>query len=124
MKFEKILILFFILILFGCEQTKSNSSFKTNSNFEKRYKNLGFALIYDEKLEKVPGVAETLDWARALVALHQDHLNLEMIEATLGIVFKDKGDVEHVKESLPSFLDRVDLQMKELTPAIKNSDAT
>ena len=74
-------------------------------------------MIRDEKLEKVPGVAETLDWARALVALHQDHLDLEMIEATLGIVFKDKVDVEHIKESLPSFLDRVDVQMKELTPA-------
>ena len=93
-------------------------------------KNLGqqicifMEMIRDEKLEKVPGVAETLDWARAGVALHQDHLDPEIIEATLGIVFKDKGDVEHVKESLPSFLDRVDLQMKELTPAIKNSDAT
>ena len=71
-------------------------------------------MIREEKLEKVPGVAETLDWARALVALHQDHLDQEMIEATLGIVFKDKSDVEFVKQSLSEFMERVGMQMKEL----------
>ena len=71
-------------------------------------------MIRKEKLEKVPGVAETLDWARSLVALHQDHLDPEMIEATLGIVFKDKGDVEFVKQSLSKFMERVGMQMKEL----------
>ena len=74
-------------------------------------------MIREEKLEKVPGVAETLDWAHALAALHQDHLDPEMIEATLGIVFKDKDDVEFVKQSLPGFMDRVGLQMKELPSA-------
>jgi len=79
-------------------------------------------MIREEKLEKVPGVAETLDWARALVALHQDHLDQEMIEATLGIVFKDKGDVEFVKQSLSGFMERVGLQMKEL-PSRKQASA-
>ena len=79
-------------------------------------------MIREEKLEKVPGVAETLDWARALVALHQDHLDQEMIEATLGIVFKDKGDVEFVKQSLLGFMERVGLQMKEL-PSRKQASA-
>ena len=79
-------------------------------------------MIREEKLEKVPGVAETLDWARALVALHQDHLDQVMIEATLGIVFKDKGDVEFVKQSLSGFMERVGLQMKEL-PSRKQASA-
>ena len=79
-------------------------------------------MIREEKLEKVPGVAETLDWARALVALHQDHLDQEMIEATLGIVFKDKSDVEFVKQSLSGFMERVGLQMKEL-PSRKQASA-
>jgi|TARA_B100000586_G_scaffold221475_1_gene168549 MoxR-like ATPase len=79
-------------------------------------------MIREEKLEKVPGVAETLDWARALVALHQDHLDPEMIEATLGIVFKDKSDVEFVKQSLSGFMERVGLQMKEL-PSRKQASA-
>ena len=44
-------------------------------------------LIRKQKLEKVPGVAETLDWARSLVTLHQDHLDPVMVESTLGIVW-------------------------------------
>ena len=69
-------------------------------------------LIREQKLEKVPGVAETLDWARALVMLHQDHLDPKTVEATLGIVFKDRIDVEHVKDSLTDFIEKVGVQIK------------
>ena len=40
-------------------------------------------------LSKVPGVAETLDWTRALVRLHRDSLDAETVEATLGCLVKD-----------------------------------
>jgi len=72
-------------------------------------------LIREQKLEKVPGVAETLDWARSLVMLHQDHLDPEMVKATLGIVFKDRMDVEHIKDSLDDFFDKVGVKIKEVT---------
>jgi len=71
-------------------------------------------LIREQKLEKVPGVAETLDWARSLVMLHQDHLDPEMVKATLGIVFKDRTDVEHIKDSLADFFDKVGVKIKEV----------
>ncbi|MEY8207062.1 MAG: MoxR family ATPase [SAR324 cluster bacterium] len=71
-------------------------------------------LIREQKLEKVPGVAETLDWARSLVMLHQDHLDPEMVKATLGIVFKDRMDVEHIKDSLDDFFDTVGVKIKEV----------
>ncbi len=71
-------------------------------------------LIREQKLEKVPGVAETLDWARSLVMLHQDHLDPEMVKATLGIVFKDRMDVEHIKDSLADFFDTVGVKIKEI----------
>jgi len=71
-------------------------------------------LIREQKLEKVPGVAETLDWARSLVMLHQDHLDPETVKATLGIVFKDRMDVEHIKDSLADFFDTVGVKIKEL----------
>jgi len=71
-------------------------------------------LIREQKLEKVPGVAETLDWARSLVMLHQDHLDPEMVKATLGIVFKDRTDVEHIKGSLADFFDKVGVKIKEV----------
>ena len=70
-------------------------------------------LVRQQKLEKIPGVAETLDWARALVALHQQHLNPRFIEETLGIVFKDWTDVRQMKESLPEFMQRLGIHAKE-----------
>ena len=53
MKYKILLIFLFSLSLFGCEQTISKSKLKTDLVFENRYKNLGFALIYDENLEKI-----------------------------------------------------------------------
>ena len=71
-------------------------------------------LIRKQKLEKVPGVAETLDWARSLVTLHQDHLDPVMVESTLGIVFKDRMDVQYVKDSLSDLFEEVGAKIKEL----------
>ena len=61
------------------------------------------------RLAKVPGVAETLDWANALAALHADHLDEEVITETLGCVLKDADDIkrfraEVVKAGLTPFL--------------------
>src|SRR5437899_3261296 len=44
------------------------------------------------KLEKTPGLAETLDWSAALSALHRDHLDREAVEQTLGALFKHRDD--------------------------------
>src|SRR5262245_26220698 len=43
-------------------------------------------------LQKTPGIAETLDWARALIALHRDHLDWQALEQTLGCVLKVRED--------------------------------
>jgi MoxR-like ATPase len=49
------------------------------------------------RLSKVPGVAETLDWAQALVALHADHLGEELVQETLGCVLKDADDIKRFR---------------------------
>ena len=46
------------------------------------------------RLSKVPGVAETLDWAQALAVLHADHLDAELVRETLGCVLKDADDIK------------------------------
>jgi len=48
------------------------------------------------KLAKTPGVAETLDWARSLQALHRDHLDRESLEDTLGVFIKERDDLERL----------------------------
>ncbi|TVR73133.1 MAG: MoxR family ATPase [Sphaerobacteraceae bacterium] len=50
-----------------------------------------------EDLYKLPGVAETLDWASALLALNTTELNEEMAEATLGAILKHQEDVHEVR---------------------------
>ena len=72
------------------------------------------SLVRTQKLEKVPGIAETLDWARSLVTLHQKYLDPEMVEATLGIVFKDKIDVSNVRDSMADFFEKIDVKFKEI----------
>jgi len=52
------------------------------------------------KLAKVPGVAETLDWAAALAALHADHLDAELMRETLGCVLKEVDDVKRLEADL------------------------
>jgi MoxR-like ATPase len=54
------------------------------------------------RLSKVPGVAETLDWAQALTSLHADHLDEELVAETLGCILKDADDVRRFKRELAS----------------------
>ena len=46
---------------------------------------------------KKPGVAETLDWALALVALGKAHLDADVVAETLGCVFKYQDDIQRAR---------------------------
>jgi MoxR-like ATPase len=52
------------------------------------------------RLAKTPGVAETIDWARALVALHAERLDEALVEETLGCFLKDEADLRAVRADL------------------------
>jgi MoxR-like ATPase len=57
------------------------------------------------ELRKLPGVAETIDWARALVRLHRDALDAETVAATLGCLLKDRQDIKATgKEAIGELL--------------------
>jgi MoxR-like ATPase len=61
-------------------------------------------------LYKVPGVAETLDWTAALVALDQKELDPSIVEETLGVILKYQDDVEKVlKQDVAATLARIRL---------------
>ena len=49
------------------------------------------------ELTKVPGVAETLDWAAALMALGAHSLEAGMVDETLGVVLKYEEDIRLVR---------------------------
>ncbi len=46
---------------------------------------------------KKPGVAETLDWGLALMALGKSQLDDEVIAETLGCVFKYQDDIQRAQ---------------------------
>jgi MoxR-like ATPase len=50
--------------------------------------------VRSEDFYKRPGVAETIDWGMALVALHKDELDPEVVDQTLGCIFKYTDDIE------------------------------
>ena len=64
------------------------------------------------KLEKIPGLSETLDWATALSSLHIDHLDKAIIEQTLGLVIKDWRDSRLVQLSLSELLEKTGIISK------------
>jgi len=64
------------------------------------------------KLQKTPGVAETLDWARALAALHLSHLDRQIVEETLGLVLKDWQDMRQAQDSLSELFKKVGVTSK------------
>jgi MoxR-like ATPase len=51
-------------------------------------------------LSKVPGIAETLDWAAALVALDAKSLDRMVMTETMGCFLKDEGDIGTFKAEL------------------------
>lgn len=60
------------------------------------------------KLTKPPGVAETLDCARALMSLGKERLDVEAVEETLGCVSKSMEDMAKIKgEGIDKILSQV-----------------
>jgi MoxR-like ATPase len=55
------------------------------------------ARLRSADLAKSPGVAETIDWAQALVALGQAELEAAVVDDTLGSLVKDHEDLERVR---------------------------
>ena len=72
--------------------------------------------VRKQDLYKLPGVAETLDWAEALGHLNQTELDAAAVEATLGLLLKYQDDVDKMRGALTREL--VEQATKELE--IKN----
>src|SRR5687767_4429168 len=53
--------------------------------------------LRDADLTKVPGIAETLDWAAALLSLGASRLAPELVDETLGVVLKYEEDIRRIR---------------------------
>jgi MoxR-like ATPase len=68
--------------------------------------------LREKRLNKVPGIAETLDWAEALAALHINYLEKTMVEATLGVILKDWQDIRETQMSLSELMEKTGVRAK------------
>jgi len=57
-------------------------------------------------LKKTPSISETLDWARALLALNAKDLDPESVSQTLSVILKYEGDVKKAQGELASLLEK------------------
>lgn len=63
------------------------------------------------ELFKAPGIAETLDWTAAIIALDQQAMSLEIIAETLGVILKYQDDIKtFTPETLSAIHQRAQVQ--------------
>jgi MoxR-like ATPase len=55
-------------------------------------------------LKKTPSISETLDWARALLALNAKELDRDVVSQTLNVILKYEGDVRKAEGELDKLL--------------------
>ncbi|MEF8855821.1 MAG: MoxR family ATPase [Haloplanus sp.] len=77
--------------------------------------------LREEAFLKQPGVAETLDWARAVATLRTDgddgHLTAAEIERSLGTLLKEAEDVQRLDAELLERLERAAREARETAQA-------
>ncbi len=62
--------------------------------------------IRELDLKKTPSISETLDWARALLALNADDLDEEIVSDTLNVILKYEGDVQKAQNELGKLIEK------------------
>lgn len=64
--------------------------------------------LRDHDLYKLPGVAESIDWANALLQLDRLDIDADSVNATLGVLLKYQDDIEKIRGTeAASILDQV-----------------
>ena len=72
--------------------------------------------LRDLDLRKSPSISETLDWAKALVALNAKQLDRVTLDNTLSVLLKHESDLQKVKRRLKVSDRGVDVGGDELAP--------
>ncbi len=57
-------------------------------------------------LKKVPSISETIDWARALMLLHAQQLEPDLVRSTLSVILKFQEDIDNVQPDVRALTDK------------------
>jgi len=64
--------------------------------------------IRSENIYKRPGIAETIDWAEALLSLGKNELTAEVVDDTIGCILKYKQDLDNIQKlEIPQILEQL-----------------
>lgn len=72
--------------------------------------------IRDLDLKKTPSISETLDWARALLALNAEELEDQIVGDTLNVILKYEGDVQKAQNELSKLIEKKTAQVEAEKP--------
>jgi MoxR-like ATPase len=68
-------------------------------------------------LKKTPSISETLDWARALLALNAQELDEDLVSQTFNVILKYEGDVRKAQAELDKLLQKKAGEARAAKPA-------
>ena len=68
-------------------------------------------------LKKTPSISETLDWARALLALNAQELDADLVNQTFNVILKYEGDVRKAQAELDKLLQKKAGEARAAKPA-------
>lgn len=63
-------------------------------------------MLREEDLKKLPSISETIDWARVLMLLHAEALEVAMVRETLNVLLKYEQDFEVVARGIPRMINQ------------------
>ena len=68
-------------------------------------------------LKKAPSISETLDWARALLALNASELDEDVVNQTFNVILKYEGDVHKAQNELSKLLVKKQAEAQAQAPS-------
>ena len=80
--------------------------------------------IRDLDLKKTPSISETLDWARALLALNAEELEDQIVGDTLNVILKYEGDVQKAQNELAKLIQKKTTEAQAEKPQPAPAEAT
>jgi MoxR-like ATPase len=80
--------------------------------------------IRDLDLKKTPSISETLDWARALLALNAEELDDQIVGDTLNVILKYEGDVQKAQNELAKLIQKKTTEVEAEKPQPAPAETT
>ena len=73
-------------------------------------------------LKKTPSISETLDWARAIIALNAEELDSELVGETMNVILKHQGDIRKAQAELNKLLTQKAAEARAEQPQVIQPD--